>query len=226
MRVFFIHIVIAGTPLRNVVVRTIGVRAYRGLFALASLAGVIWIVLAYKPAVAEDQILWAGPRGLMDSAIIIMFFVFFLVVPGLLTPNPTFVSMETMLNSEVPVNGMLRITRHPFLWGVTIWGILHFSMTGHSAAAFLSAPSPSSRCSARSPSTASVRTISANTGAAFAMPPRTYPSRRSFRAATSCGWAKWAGGAGWRRSSLFGVVLYAHQWLFGYSPLPGGMSFY
>ena len=50
--VFFlgIHFGISGTALRGRLVRLIGEKAFRGLFALASIAGLIWLIRAYSTA--------------------------------------------------------------------------------------------------------------------------------------------------------------------------------
>src|SRR4026208_1250861 len=50
--VFFlaIHFGVSGTSLRARLVRAMGEKAYRGLFSLASLAGLIWLIKAYGDA--------------------------------------------------------------------------------------------------------------------------------------------------------------------------------
>jgi len=53
-----------------------------------------------------------------------------LIVPGLATPNPTSVRQEARLQQVDAAKGMLRITRHPFLWGVAIWAIGHLLVNG------------------------------------------------------------------------------------------------
>ena len=53
-----------------------------------------------------------------------------LVVPGLTTPNPTSVRQEGSLGRVDVVRGMLRITRHPFLWGVAVWAAGHLLVNG------------------------------------------------------------------------------------------------
>ncbi len=45
-----VHTLVSGTPLRGVLVRTIGLRAYLALFSLTSLAGLVWMILAYREA--------------------------------------------------------------------------------------------------------------------------------------------------------------------------------
>ena len=60
-----------------------------------------------------------------------------LIVPGLTTPNPTSVRQEGALDRPDVVKGMLRITRHPFLWGVAIWAVGHLLVKGDAASILL-----------------------------------------------------------------------------------------
>ena len=50
--IFFagIHLGIAGTMWRDRAVATLGESAYRATFSIASLAGIIWLVMAYRYA--------------------------------------------------------------------------------------------------------------------------------------------------------------------------------
>jgi uncharacterized membrane protein len=56
-----------------------------------------------------------------------------LLVPGLTTPNPTSVRQEGTLDRPDVIRGMLRITRHPFLWGVALWSLGHLLVNGERA---------------------------------------------------------------------------------------------
>jgi uncharacterized membrane protein len=58
---------------------------------------------------------------------------FLLAVPGLLLPNPTSVRQEGAAAREDAVKGVLAITRHPFLWGVTLWAGIHLLANGDTA---------------------------------------------------------------------------------------------
>jgi uncharacterized membrane protein len=55
----------------------------------------------------------------------LMFFAFQFAVIGLTTPSPTATGGEKTLDADEPARGILRVTRHPFLWGVAIWGFCH-----------------------------------------------------------------------------------------------------
>jgi uncharacterized membrane protein len=56
-------------------------------------------------------------------AIILMFPASLLVVIGLTTPNPTSVAQEGRVGP--PPQGIVRITRYPFLTGVGLWVLVH-----------------------------------------------------------------------------------------------------
>ncbi len=49
-------------------------------------------------------------------------------------PNPTAVGAEKVLERTDAARGVLRITRHPFLWATALWSGAHLLVTGHVAA--------------------------------------------------------------------------------------------
>ncbi len=129
-----IHLLIAGTSLRDVVVARLGERGYLGAFSVASLVGIVWLVASYNAAVnAGAPILWDFGPAVAHLGIIVVAVAFFFVVAGLLTPNPTSVGMESIALKHNAATGMLRITRHPFLWGVAIWAAFHLAANGDAA---------------------------------------------------------------------------------------------
>ncbi|HYE47846.1 MAG TPA: NnrU family protein [Caulobacter sp.] len=123
------HLLIAGTRLRSVLVGTVGEPAYMGLFSLASLGVIVWLSMAYGAARGTGPVWWSTPAetGRWVQAGV-QLLALLLVVPGLLTSNPTSVKQEGALAR--PVTGILRITRHPFLWGVAVWAAGHLAVNG------------------------------------------------------------------------------------------------
>lgn len=123
--VFFvgIHLLIAGTRARDRLVARLGEPAYLGLFALLSLAGVVALCWAWSAS--DPAAPWWGWLSLRPVVWVGMFFAFQLVAIGLTTKSPTATGGEPLLESEEPARGILRITRHPFLWGVTLWALCH-----------------------------------------------------------------------------------------------------
>ncbi|RYF92456.1 MAG: NnrU family protein [Caulobacteraceae bacterium] len=123
-----IHLAISGTRLRGVLVGVVGEPAYMGLFSLASIGVIVWLGMAYGAARGTGPVLWTVPDAARWLQAGLQFIALLFVVVGLLTPNPTSVKQEGAVDR--PVTGMLRITRHPFLWGVTIWAAGHLLLNG------------------------------------------------------------------------------------------------
>jgi uncharacterized membrane protein len=131
-----IHFAVSGTRLRDHLVARLGEVPYRGAFSLASVAGLIWMIYAYRHAPIVD--LWGHPEGLRPVAFVLVLVAFLFVVIGLATASPTRVGAEAQLRQGTDsVRGMLRITRHPFLWGVALWALVHLIMNGDLASLVL-----------------------------------------------------------------------------------------
>jgi uncharacterized membrane protein len=127
-----LHLLVAGTRLRDVFVSAAGERGYLGAFSIASLAGVVWLAFSYNLAgLAGSPLLWDLGPGVKHLGLVVMAVAFFFVVSGLLTPNPTSVGMEDAATRDA--TGILRITRHPFLWGVALWAAFHLLANGDAA---------------------------------------------------------------------------------------------
>jgi uncharacterized membrane protein len=126
-----IHLMVSGTRVREAIVRAIGERPYLGLFSAASLAIIVWLVMAYnapQPSAGNRSLYDLG--HVRDLGIPIVALAFLLGVQGLLIRNPTAVQQDTAVGKEGVVQGVLRITRHPFLWGVVLWSGFHLLANG------------------------------------------------------------------------------------------------
>ncbi len=123
-----IHFIISGTRMRDALVNRIGEGKFRGGFSLLSIIGLLWLIHAYRRAPYIET--WGQLTFLKPVAAALMIIAFLFVLIGLTTPSPTVVKGETLLNGNDPARGILRITRHPFLWGVGLWAFLHLVING------------------------------------------------------------------------------------------------
>lgn len=130
-----IHVGIAGTRLRDRLVARRGEAAFRGGFSLLSLLGIIWLGYAYSQAPHLET--WGQLAWFKPVAAVLMLLAFMLVVTGLTTRNPTAVGGESALQQADPAHGILRVTRHPFLWGLSLWAVTHLIANGDLAATIL-----------------------------------------------------------------------------------------
>ena len=128
-----IHLGVSGTAVRDALTARIGLRAYMVVFSVGSVAGMIWLVSAYK---AADYVpTWGMLQWWKPFAIALMLPAFLLVVIGLTTPNPTAVAQEALVGK--PAQGIVRVTRHPFLVGVALWSFVHLVGNGDWASMLL-----------------------------------------------------------------------------------------
>lgn len=133
------HLLISGTPVRDAIAARIGQGTYMGLFSLTSILVLVWMAMAFAQAhggPANEQ-LWSPPAWGRYAQLVVQLIAMLLIVPGLMTPNPTSVRQEATLDRVDVVKGMLRITRHPFLWGVAIWAAGHLLVNGDAAGLIL-----------------------------------------------------------------------------------------
>lgn len=125
-----IHLLVSGTAIRGGLVRMMGEGAYMGLFSLVSVAGLGALIWGYAKARGLGDVYWQPPSWGIHLQYLLTLLAFLFIVVGLTTPNPTSVKQEGVLSKPDAVKGMLRITRHPFLWGVTLWAAGHLMMNG------------------------------------------------------------------------------------------------
>ena len=138
---FFVllHLLVSGTRVRDALTGRLGQNLYMGLFSAASIGGLVWLGLAFAQARGEAWNLayWDITTTTRRIQLALQLVAMLLIVPGLTTPNPTSVRQEGVLDRPDAVKGMLRITRHPFLWGVAIWALGHLIVNGERASIVL-----------------------------------------------------------------------------------------
>jgi len=116
---------VSSTPLRARIAASIGERGYLGAYSLVALAALGWMIYAYGRAPVEP--LWPGLRLV---PVVVMPFAFVFIVAGLTAKNPTAVGQQKLLDAEDPARGILRVTRHPLMWGILLWAGAHVLARG------------------------------------------------------------------------------------------------
>lgn len=132
-----IHLLISGTRVRDGLIARIGQGPYMGLFVVLSIAGLVWLGFAFGEARASpaNAPYWSVGDASRHVQMALQLVAVLLIVIGLSTPNPTSVRQESAI--ERPVRGLLRVTRHPFLWGVALWALGHLVVNGDRASLIL-----------------------------------------------------------------------------------------
>ena len=219
-----IHLLISGTRVREGIVSAIGEGPYLGLFALASLATLVWLAISYNAASmsSENRVLYNLGRGVRDSGVLIIAVAFLLGVQGLLIPNPTSIRHGAAAANEANIRGVLRITRHPFLWGVVIWSAFHLAANGDLASviffgtffvvAFLGTFSIDAKRKRKS----------GTVWDAFAAKTSNIPFAAVISGRNSLNFSESLGRPFWIAAAVFLAILFAHYYLFHASPFPNG----
>lgn len=121
---------VSSTPLRATLVAALG-KGYLGLYSLVAFATIGWMVWAFYHAPFIN--LWYAV-ALRPVPLVVMPFALMFIVCGLLSRNPTLVGREGLLKAAEPARGILRITRHPMMWGFALWAASHIAARGDAAA--------------------------------------------------------------------------------------------
>jgi len=129
------HFGISSTALRNQLVRRLGERGYLTLYSAVALVLLVWMIWAYVE-VRDPWYLWIRPPLLFVLPIVVMPLALLLVVGGYTQRNPTAVMQAKSLPTDRPAPGVLAITRHPLMWGIGLWAIVHLVISD-SVASFI-----------------------------------------------------------------------------------------
>lgn len=219
-----IHLFISGTRLRDGITGVIGEGPYMGLFSLASLGAIVWLSIGYNAAQrsgANPQLYDLG-AGIRHLGIPVIALAFFLAVQGLLSPNPTSVRQEGAAAKEGTIKGVLRITRHPFLWGVALWSAFHLAANGDRASVVLFGTFFVLSILGTFAIDAKRKRKMGTAWNDFAGKTSNVPfaawisGRNALRIGESFGWRFWVA------AIVFVAVLFSHARIFGVSPFPGG----
>ncbi len=112
-----VHLVPSAPSLRSRLRERVGAKAYSGLFALVSLVGFVLLVVGMGRAPFVS--LWGPPAWGHRVAVLGMPVALILFVAAFMPTN------------------LKRLTRHPMLWGVTIWAAVHLLANGDLASLIL-----------------------------------------------------------------------------------------
>lgn len=210
--------VLSSTPLRALIVGRLGEGPFRGLFSLLSLAAFAWMIWAYDAAASES--LWLPPIWTRWVALVLMAPAVFFIVTALSGRNPSLAGREAELKDANPATGVLTITRHPLFWGFALFAVAHLLTNGDRASTWLfGAVGLLALAGMPLQDRKKEDLIGAGWGP-FALRTSVVPFLAAMQGRTKVDWR----GIGWVRLGVavlfYGVLLAAHETLFGVTPLP------
>jgi len=219
-----IHLLIAGTRVRDGIVGAIGEGAYLGLFSLVSIGAIVWLVMAFNAAhaSADNRALYYLGPGIKHLAIPAVALAFFIGVQGLFMANPTSLKQEGAASKDGTIHGVLRITRHPFLWGAAIWSGFHLAANGDEASVIFFGTFLVLSVLGTFSIDAKRRAKMGETWNAFAAKTSNIPFAAVIARRTTLNLAEDFGWRFWVAAIVFVAVLFSHAHVFGASPFPNG----
>jgi uncharacterized membrane protein len=128
------HFLLSSQPVRDPAVKFLGAQGFTTVYSLAMTGALLWLVVAY--GAAPPIPVWYPPIELYWIPTVLNALAAVLVVCGVTTRSPTMVGGDRRaaeLGPEDPAPGILRITRHPFLWGAALWAFSHLCVNGDAA---------------------------------------------------------------------------------------------
>lgn len=112
-------------PLRAPMVRALGGTGFQIAYSLVSIAALVWIYFAFSAVKVPALPLWAGfddASWAVGSALALLGMVLF---AGSFIGNPALPAPGADLAARKEPAGVLRITRHPMMWGFSLIAIGH-----------------------------------------------------------------------------------------------------
>lgn len=126
-------------PLRAPMVKALGEKAFSGLYSLVSIV-TLWAMSHFYGAASAEapQPLWdAGEAGWI-AATLLMWIGSILFV-GSLRRNPAFPRPGNPVTRIDEARGVYAITRHPMMWGFSLWALVHAIVVPTPASLIISA---------------------------------------------------------------------------------------
>jgi uncharacterized membrane protein len=128
------HALPAIRPLRTILVTALGQRIYLGLFSAVSTGLLVWLIAAYLDAPYVE--LWPYDPALRWLALAVMPVSCWLIAAGLTSKNPFSLGAGSAgFDTERP--GIVRLTRHPAIWGLALWSAVHIPVNGDAASVLM-----------------------------------------------------------------------------------------
>jgi len=129
------HFILSSVPVREGLIKAIGVNGFRLLYSALAFAGLGWTIIAYRAS--PFHALWPDSPALRHLPFLVMPFACIFIVAGLTTQSVTMVAGERYLDGPRPLLGIITVTRHPALWGIGLWAVAHLLANGDEASLIL-----------------------------------------------------------------------------------------
>jgi len=118
------HLILSSQTVRPRLVERVGAQPFQGLYSLVALSIFVPLVWIYFENQHAGPLLWYGGQhlALRYAMYAGMGVALALVVGGFVTQSP---AMQAKPGADPEVRGVLRVTRHPVVMGMGLFGLVH-----------------------------------------------------------------------------------------------------
>ena len=129
------HFLLSSLALRGRLIATLGQTGYLAVYSLLAIAAFAWMIWCYR--LAPYYWIWGSPEWARMIVFAVVPVSAMLVTAGYLTPNPTALMGDSVLNRDDPAPGIFKVTRHPAMLGFALWAAAHLLANGNVAGILL-----------------------------------------------------------------------------------------
>lgn len=134
--VFTLTHALPSTPVRAWAINRVGRPAFMVAFSALSIGALAWVWLAYRAAPVET-LLWQTDNLVRGASAALMLWVCLLMGFAITARRPVLLTGETQLADPSALEGAIRITRHPLLWAMIGWAVVHIGNNPDPASALV-----------------------------------------------------------------------------------------
>jgi len=122
------HLGLASPRVREPLIARMGENSFRGFFALMALGTLMGVISAWR--LAPQVELWPGGSWFGLAPLLLMLPALLFLVAGVSQSNPSAAGQKLGADPGAAVRGVMRITRHPLMWAIGLWGLAHVIAAG------------------------------------------------------------------------------------------------
>jgi uncharacterized membrane protein/mono/diheme cytochrome c family protein len=123
-----IHLFLSSGPVRKRLIERLKPGPFSGVYSLLVLGAFVGMILSFRSAPYVE--IWVPSRALRWVPVLAMPIAILFMVGGFSTRSVTSVGQGSYAEDANAGRGIFTITRHPALWGFTIWAVSHLATNG------------------------------------------------------------------------------------------------
>jgi uncharacterized membrane protein/cytochrome c551/c552 len=121
------HFLLSATSIKRQLQLAIGPKGFAAVYSVLALGTFAGMIVFYRTAPFIE--LWNPPRWTRWVPVLVMPLALLFMVAGFSTPSPTAAGQEAKAKEARPI-GITAVTRHPALWGFSLWALAHLATNG------------------------------------------------------------------------------------------------